>query len=454
MIASNGQYGLLDIPDKNKQACTDCHSPLVTELEAYDFKKSDYLRRAELHFSNPTGKKIATLLLELRQHSAEPWFSTSVPPLQPGGAILTGDTALNRDWQFAKELKELCPLMFGNRIGTLFSAKAAAKQLLKIDLSTLKIGIRMNRLSQDSFHGANHATVADWIPDVPVANDKHIKRTILACQQDPVLGNFQLLDHEVSDLIPKSGFQQLAIDKYRALIAYSFGLKRNGRRGNLCSRVRFFGNDNPFWNLGNVARILSEGDAHSIGIPANVIAKKSGPYTISQQLKSMILPWLWLGWIKDPTLRHSGLEQGTRSGAYFCQALWDEGPYPTHMIFMMQRRMLERWFYSANWRKGVSSHYELAYSYFLIRDHVLQNLPTNSIKRKLIIRFYENCFRVSLWLLKDDLERSKTALRPYVQVSQIHLIEKLFKRWRSNPKDLSLCRTDIKLLQEAKAILQ
>ena len=81
--------------------------------------------------------------------------------------MLPGADAQSRDFAFGLELKEKLPRLFTGRIESLEEAKAAEAELIRLSPTSLRIGIPLNRLSEDVVHGAEHASVAQWLPEEP-----------------------------------------------------------------------------------------------------------------------------------------------------------------------------------------------------------------------------------------------------------------------------------------------
>ena len=96
--------------------------------------------------------------------------------------MLPGATAPERDRAFGQELQEMGLKLMGAPINSAAEAHAAWDELNAINLRTLKVGIPMNRYTEDIFNNPtgmtpgcadnhqcdDHGTIADWIPDVPV----------------------------------------------------------------------------------------------------------------------------------------------------------------------------------------------------------------------------------------------------------------------------------------------
>jgi len=426
--------------DKNNQSCNECHSPDGIELSAFNFPKADIIRRASLHLDAANQLRIADYLLNQRKEISGPKLdSLSNRPLQPGGAGLSGNTAPQRDASLLNELATKIPRFFGKRISTLPQALNAENQLLKIDPRTVKVGIQFNRLSEDTYHGKSHATLADWIPDVPVHGNRILLPYQIQYLHGPSIDSLRSLDQQCRNLMPFSALELLAKNKYRSLLLLQNAIRKYGSQGANLQHIQLIGDGNPFWDVAEVARQHLDTDALTMGLPANVLKAKSGGPMLPKQMFQIELPWFWAGWCLDPSLTHSGLFPATRRGDYFCKALWNNGPYPVHMLFAMQKRMIERYGRQENWPKDNPTRYEIEYSFFLMAGKLPKDEPIGLKNRKLFETFAMNCFRVSLLLSQSDLSRCDTASRPESQIHQVSLMKNLLMVWHGTKSDLRLC---------------
>ena len=73
-------------------------------------------------------------------------------PFQPGGAVLPGANAQERDKAFGQELKDMNLRLMGDPINSVADAKKAWDELGAVNLRTLKVGIPMNHYTEDKFN--------------------------------------------------------------------------------------------------------------------------------------------------------------------------------------------------------------------------------------------------------------------------------------------------------------
>lgn len=435
--------------DTRGQACVSCHSPDGIELSTYGFGRSDVLRRAERHLSSDDGQAIAHMLA-LRVARHDPMIDR---PLQPGGTVLPGDTPAERDLAFLRTLPESLPTFATGRIDSEKAALRVRDELLRVDLTKLRIGIPFDRLSEDGFHGPEHRTIAHWIPDVPVRGvSPEDEDRYLA---DPSDLSLRRLDAKVRAQIPNASSpgELLAIDKYRSLLL----LQHSMRTGRLILPVEphTLGlNQNPFWDVADFARRYEEETrVESLGVPADVaVAKQNGPL-YRDQLKALRLPWFWLGWTIDPALQTSGLDGETQRGDYFARSLWRDGPYPAHLAFMISKKLMEQGFNPRLWNdRRFPQRYEISLS-GLILDDDLTNLRLSAGEyRRRLERLIANALRTALYLSRKSVRESGEAFHPEAQANQARLALAYLERTDPRPEDRSLAQELVQRLGHAKPL--
>ncbi|MDX1641496.1 MAG: hypothetical protein R3220_07345, partial [Balneolaceae bacterium] len=156
-------------------ACANCHAPDGLDLAYFAFSETTIKRRAKPHTSQfsteLSGKdfeKIKKMIEALRiKYNITPKDPMEFRPLQPGGEVLPGNTAADRDLAFGQQLQNMNLLFVSEPVLSLEDAKLHREEWLEVNPRTLKVGIPFNRWSEDPFHGTEHATMADWLPDLP-----------------------------------------------------------------------------------------------------------------------------------------------------------------------------------------------------------------------------------------------------------------------------------------------
>lgn len=426
--------------DRRGRACASCHSPDGIELAAYSFDEGDVVRRASAHLPPPLRERIAQFILTQRKRfDRKPLDPISDRPMQPGGKPLAGETARDRDLAFLKTLPQLVPSLASGKIDSLATANQACREVVALDLSTVRVGIPMNRLSEDRFHGDEHASLAHWIPDVSVASSPEAAAAQAEYLARPSRESLGMLDNAVQKTFqPNSPIEALALAKYRAMLEMQHSLRvTSGWSAPEPAPIR---RDNPYWQVAELGRTYAGADAQLFALPAEIAGAKAGGPSMPEQMRSLRLPWYWLGWLRDPTLTHSGGMRETLRADYFAQSLLHDGPYAVHAAFMLFRKLSQQAAEGRPW--------EVQFSFLLLDRPLTEWEPQNPGDRRLFRRVIGNIFRAALWRLKDEIERSGSALYPESQSLQVRLIDRYLHT--VGEAEVSLVATVQRLLASAR----
>lgn len=390
-------------PDSAGRACYSCHSPDGIELSAYRFGREDLIRRAAKHLPPDGQTQLAEAILARKIEALDPFRDR---PFQPGGSALAAPSAPERDALFLDEVARKLPTFSQGTIDSPAKAAKARNALLQLNLHDLRIGITMNRLSEDGFHGSAHATLAHWLPDIPVADEKSLPAQD-AYLANPSENNLKALDEVVSRGMPQdTPLRILALAKYRSLLVLQHYL-RTGHYAPLPD-------GNPFWVIGETARTSESFSGSQLGLPQDVLEAKSAGPAFPKQLSKMKLPWYWLGWIADPSLQHSGGLRETRRADYFTQSLLEER-YPNHALFMLSRKLAEQ---------AKERHFEIQYSFLLLNQPLIDLEPKDPSRKKTFRRLASNFFRAMLYGLDDDVRRTGECVFRASQLLQVRQIDR------------------------------
>lgn len=337
----DGQAGLAAFrtPDSQGRSCSGCHAPDGLDLAEGSFDKADLLRRAGRHLDPDNAKTAVAMILDLRQRLGGRRFLNQT--MQPGGEVLPGRTAAARDLAFGQELQHLLPALTARGTSGL---KPLTDQLLAVDLMNLKVGIAMSPLSQDGFHDPNTGSVNEWLPENGVPSVPALHQLQEAYLANPSWAALAAVITWVKQLPPaRSTADSFSRSKFCCLQVLQHMERMDA---GLAPRapmppgwLESFG-INPFWQIGDAARMAARQPLSSIGLDADVLAEKRlGP---KDQVSQLELPWMWLGFCFDPSLMHSGPKDDIRRGTYFVQSMLDDGPYPWHILFAIGRKTAEQ----------------------------------------------------------------------------------------------------------------
>jgi len=399
-------------------ACATCHSPDGIELAAYNFDDADIKRRALAHISGEDADTVVAYIHALRAKYGftrlrDPFKDR---PLQPGGEVLPGDTPAQRDTAFGRELRSKLPLLFNGRIETVAQASAAERQLLNLNPVSLRIGIPLNRLSEDVAHGKEHSSIAQWLPETPPAvPDQDTQTWYAACDRylanptDETLHDLLTLHERLVNTNRMLGLDELSVFQYRALLVLQDRMRRGteAKPQEVTPDVLAYGHFNPIWEVGEVARNYMTQGPQAVGMSSKVESEKLAGPSLSDQMSRLRASWFWCGWLSDQGLFRTSEDDKTRLGMWFSQSLSQDGPYPFHDVYANARRQAvvsnnpDSWGESPERKRRIWDFAGLRSFAAYQRD-----MPTDSEARKLFVTLTCNCFRMSLLLYQAELKRT------------------------------------------------
>lgn len=403
-------------------ACASCHGPDGYELAMYDFDDATLRRRAKPHLSPADADEIVSLIHAVREkYGLKKLLDPMVDrPFQPGGEVLPGSTPEERDLAFGEELRQKLPTLMSGRVETLEQAKKAADEVMGVNPWTLKIGIPLNRISEDVFHGSEHASIAHWIADEPRIVPPENAASWYALQDaylaNPTDDNLWKLCEGYDKLTKQTGvlnMNDLSSTKQKSLFILQH-LARTNRLKPEPNRPPIYWGDlksvlvpNPIWDVGNLARDFMPGDPDSLGFSDDLKMKKVGGPAVGRQLQDMRVSWMYTGWLFDQGLYRTSFDKRVRRGEWLQTSLWQDGPYAIHNVFVSTRHQLV-----LSWSPNIWSgdpgrrHYTWDYAQLMLGQRHVKQRPENPKHREIYDRFTANCFRMSLLLLIDDLEKN------------------------------------------------
>ena len=332
----------------------------------------------------------------------------------------------------------------GKPVASLAMAQAVSRELLATNLRSIPVGIAMNRLSEDGFHGKEHASLAHWIPDTAIPLTPDILRAEDAYLDNPTRATLSALDDAVDKGYPaQKPIDVLSKAKFRSLLVSQHELRIEVGMAPAEPFPLVPPKGNPLWLIGDLARIYSSADAVAMALPNDVSkAKLPGP-PIGDQLQSMRIPWFWLGWTADPSLTHSGGNREILRADWFVEALVQQG-YVAHCIFMLGRKLHEQ-----SRPPGIKEPWQIQFSFLLYRKPLIELEPKDPVARAAFRRLAGNVFRSVIYAVNDEVKRTHLTVNPESQCLQMRLI-KTYLRQIHEPEDKLIDET-IALVTRAKA---
>ncbi len=441
LVSSKAPEGLAlwRTPDARGQACSSCHSPDGIELAAYNFSDADLRRRSLPHLGAEKADAMVAYLGSLRknlgtQKRLDPMQDR---PFQPGGAPLSGATAQDRDKAFSLSLATVLPKLATGRISSLDDAKAARDEVIMANPFEIRIGIRMNLLSEDHVHGVDHATIAHWIPDVAITRQNP---AYIAAQDrylaSPTDENLKALDKLLVAESPRffNPSDQVALAKARSLLWFQHDLRMRllgkpslGSRGpEPLSGGEGRLTPNPFWDLGALARAYRDLRIDAFGFPETVVEAKTGGPSDREQMNQIRVPWMWLGFMFDQGMQRTSLERPVSQCDYFTEALLQDGPYPAHCAFMITKKIATAAYAPEAWSSPTPQHLAFDFSTLTRGENIRRYQPADSTHAAAYNRFLANALRMFLWLQLEELQRTHVRYQHEPLVFQMKQISKAF----------------------------
>lgn len=409
-------------------ACANCHAPDALDLAYFAFSNNTIKRRAEPHttqfssqLSGEDFKKIQKLVEALRiKYNINPKDPMQFRPLQPGGEVLPGNTAAERDLAFGQQLKSMGFSFANEPVLSLEDAKKQRDEWLQLNPRNLKIGIPFNRWSEDPFHGKDHATMADWLPDLPRVPREGRAREWYAIQDaylaNPTDENFwEMYDnlYSYTRAIYDGNSEYFFHRKYRSvLMAQHMFRKEVMNQDQFSDRptLAWFPTrrdkdiDNPIWDIGLTAHGLRSGpdSEDDFEMPPAIFLRSKPSGTIKEQMDAIRVPWFYAGWLFDQGLQHSGGGDATTQARYFTLHMHIDDGYPIHNAFAITRKLIVENFDQEihDPSKPLNANYEN----FSNRAHYEE--PDNPEAKEIYRLITENSFRMMTLFIQETISQN------------------------------------------------
>lgn len=406
-------------------ACANCHAPDALDLAYFAFSNTALKRRAEPHVSQFSTQltaedfeKIKQMIEALRiKYDITPKDPMTFRPLQPGGEVLPGNSADQRDLAFGQQLQSMGLAFVTEPVLSLEDAKHHREIWLSVNPRTLKIGIPFNRWSEDPFHGTNHATMADWLPDLPrIPRDDRAEEWYDlhdAYLRNPTDQNFWEMydnEHRYTRSIFNGSSEHFFHRKYRSvLMAQHMFRKELMNQDEFPDRptlawfpARTDDIDNPIWDIGLTAHNLRNGpsDEGDFAMPPNVLLRSKPSGTVKEQMDDIRVPWFYAGWLFDLGLQHSGGGDATTQARYFTLHMHIDDGYPIHNAFAITKKLIVENFDTEihSESKPLNTNYEN------FANRAFREEPDDPEAKVIYRLLTENSFRMMSFFIKEEIE--------------------------------------------------
>jgi mono/diheme cytochrome c family protein len=462
--------------DVDQNACVFCHGPDAIEFAALGYPDSALYRRAFTHVSQPIVDDVIDMVHALRAkfHITEPPDPAVARPFQPGGEVLPGNSAAERDKAFGQELKQMGLTLMGPPINSAADAQKAWQELVGLNLRTLRVGIPFNHYTEDIFNndGAtptctdyhqcdDHGTIADWITDTPVLTGA--AATALYPLQDAYLANPTL--DTLKALLHKAPRDEVMWfkNKYLSVQIANFlfrqqagGMPMLDKLPDVPFPVEGGANLNSIWMVGanlrdfihNVGATLPTGGG-KFSVPAETLPGLTRN-NASEQLQRLIVPWFWLGFTFDPSTLNVEPDYVAEGDEYFTQETFlDNGASPIHAAFIVSKRTVSVMaqptlprspnvfpFFHPDLGRFPVTPMTMRSGYFpevtnfaeeknfnTINNYQLKYMPTDADQKTLFQTYTANMYRMFMWTLVDELQKTPEIWNPTILAGKIKKAE-------------------------------
>ena len=367
-------------PSSMNGACASCHSPDGYDIAKIGFSDATIRRRALAHVSSDQADQLVEYIhaMRVKYGIQRPLNPATYRPMQPQFEALPGATPDDRDVSFMNYLHDTVKLKLATDfIDTEDKAVATEAQLQAIDLSTMKIGVPLDRWSEDradglssvesSTIGGHSGSVAEWIPFMatrPKAGQEAAYYALYdAYAANPTDANFWRYYDAIGDITESAtdltgGTYQLGYnwmqEKYRALAVATHMLRHDTidypkRTADLpgddlvANRATAIARD-PIWRVGDIVRanpFYPQSGVQTMIFPAAVDASIDPRLDARTEMVRIIqLSWFWAGWQIDPALLTSDSSFATVSGDYFYPLNQDR--YKIHYAFILAKMSVDK----------------------------------------------------------------------------------------------------------------
>jgi hypothetical protein len=395
-----------------KGSCAGCHGADFFDLARIGTNDATLRRRALGDTATQT--EAESLVLAVRQMRLDQKLPTENPqtfrPFQPGGAVLPGNTNLERDIRFGKQLKTFSPTIMGARVGTLALAQQSCNELNGINLRTMPTGVEFPLWSSDVFNGNQFGTMNDWVSDIPREPTTQYRAEWLALQsaylENPSDENFWKMYAKIdtfTETLPGvgNGAKVFTLEKFKSALLGQHMMRAelkpgfDPNNGFAKGPIAFSYLDSPawkkiipfdeyypggqaLWEVGDKGRGVLGLNQNAIGTPlTSVQARLNDPrnlfpaFTLESVPAGMDgkiheeqvrLAWFWIGFTFNPSLQRVAGSNSTKVGEYMIGSLIEQYMY-MHNTFSTQARLCAKGFLpDANYKSSPS--FQPEYGYF------------------------------------------------------------------------------------------
>lgn len=406
---------------QENSACVNCHAPDALDLAFLDIDDETLIRRDGPHLAPEDGAKIIALVKAIRKkygiNKPEDRFEFRL--LQPGGSVLPGNSAVERDLSFAQqELPSWVPTLFEDDLSDEQLALRAVDEMAQLDYQQMRIGIPLPRWSNDPVHeqagnemdhGTIFGTVDEWVPSIPCMptsdeyyriQDEYIKNPSdenfwkmiegfeLFTNCEAPDGSARWIEHHkhISMLIGQHIMRKMALGEefqgYGKFMEPDCAFCYQIPEGESVSRGKFRNNlaNRSVWDIAEIARKPrvsgknAQQLAFNMGYDELTVGGINSELPRRKMQTDLQASWFWLHHQFDVK----------RSVGYFIEATWKSG-YWIHAMFRKSYLPLAKTFGNRPWSNPTNFGPRVLFPYDLEKG--IKDPTQREIARKLIENF-------------------------------------------------------------------
>jgi hypothetical protein len=367
----------------------------------------------------------------------------------------------------------------GPPINSVATAQKAWQELAAINLRQLKVGVPLNKYTEDIFNNDgvipacpdlhecdDHGTIADWITDAPVLTGA--AATALFPLDDAYLANPTLANVvAILRAAPRdntSWFKNKFLAVHQANYMFrqaASGMPLVDALPNTPGFSVPFPVDNmgvilnSIWMVGANQRdfVHNDGPTLTVGtgkfnVPPDTIPGLA-VNNADDQLHRIIVPWFWLGFSLDPSTLNVEADYVAEGDEYFTQETFlDNGAYPIHGAFIVSKRTVSVMAYGTNplprspnvfpfshpdlgkfpvtplvMRAGYFpelTNFAEQKNFYTINPYQIMYMPSDTATHKTLYETYTaNMYRMFLWTLVGELQAEPSIWNPTILKGKI-----------------------------------
>ncbi len=453
---------------QERAACANCHAPDGLDLAYIAFNEETIRRRAEPHVGNELTEddvdKIVALVDALRQkyNITDPVDPLEFRPFQPGGTpLVPGGTVQEKELAFYDQLVQKNFLFAASDILTMEQALAMREEMLsdKADGRHLQIGLELNRWSEDPHRGDLHATIADWLPDLPRLP---IDPTEWYALQDAYLAD--PTDARIVDMVERiedmtfqhfsGSSNELFDEKFRSVL-FAQHFFRNEVAGAASSGLPYEERpfmafypvaqadddtyqDNPWWNVGDFMRHTGLGeDTLPEELYERIAPAESRKAQARGEMPKLRVPWFYVGWTFDQGMKKSGGGSSKNNLEYFSKFIhidFEEEEnsigFALHHLYVLTRKFVLENYSPDIVKSGYQANKPINTKTPFYRKNTAELDPAYFQPYQ---RMIENHFRFWLFMIWDDVQ--KRGLPDEIPGGMTKVIERARESFEAFPSD-------------------